>query len=141
MVKSKSAPNKATKVPTKKAGERPKLKRSPETLVAFFDTTMKSFPDVELRKVFGYPCGFVNGHMTVGLHADVFFVRLPEDDQAILLKKPGSGFLEPMPGKPMRDYVIVPESIRDNKGEFKRWINKAIVYSQSLPPKEKKPRR
>ena len=141
MVKSKSTPKKAAKVSTKKAGGRPKLKRSPEALVAFFDTTMKSFPDVELRKVFGYPCGFVNGHMTVGLHADVFFVRLPEDDQAILLKKPGSGFLEPMPGKPMRDYVIVPESIRDKKAELESWINKAILYSRSLPPKEKKPRR
>src|SRR3990172_3008848 len=109
MVKSKSAPKKATKVPTKKAGERPKLKRSPETLVAFFDTTMKSFPDVELRKVFGYPCGLINGHMTVALQGAVFSPRPREANQAFLLKNPGGGFLEPMPGKPMRDYVIVPE--------------------------------
>ena len=141
MVKSKTTPKNAAKVPSKKAGGRPELKRSPEALVAFFDATMRAFPQVELRKVFGYPCGFINGHMTVGLHADVFFVRLPQDEQTVLLKKPGGGYLEPMPGKPMRDYVIVPETVRGRKAELGSWIDKAIRYSRSLPPKVKKYRR
>jgi TfoX/Sxy family transcriptional regulator of competence genes len=116
------------------------MARSPDELVALFSTTMQAFPDVELRKVFGYPCGFVNGNMAVGLHADVFFVRLPASDQQTLLEKPGGGYLEPMPGRPMRDYVLVPEGMRSKKSELGRWVKRAVEHCLSLPPKVKKGR-
>jgi len=139
MTKSRSANDRGTAA-TKKPPGKPTMKKSPASLVALFESTMEAFPDVDLRKVFGYPCGFVHGHMTVGLHADAFFVRLSVEDQEILLKKPGGGYLEPMPGRPMRDYVLVPKSIREKKAELKKWISKAILHSRSLPPK-KKPRK
>jgi len=138
MTKARRANDKGTAA-TKKSPGKPTMKKSPASLVALFESSMEAFPDVDLRKVFGYPCGFVHGHMTVGLHADAFFVRLSVEDQEILLKKPGGGYLEPMPGRPMRDYVLVPKSIREKRAELKKWISKAILHSRSLPPK-KKPR-
>jgi hypothetical protein len=141
VVKKRVTGKKVAKGAAKKAATRPKMARSPEELAAVFDAAMKGFPDVELRKVFGYPCGFVNGYMTVGLHAEDFFVRLPPDDQAVLLTAPGGGYLEPMPGRPMRDYVVVPAGARENKTKLKHWIEKAVRHSRSLPPKEKKARR
>ncbi len=137
MVKKKTPSSGSAKRATKSTAARPKLTKSPDELVALFDATMKGFPDVELRKVFGYPCGFVNGNMTIGLHADAFFVRLALQDQQVLLKKPGGGHLEPMPGRPMRDYVIVPVAVREKKSELKKWVEKAIRHSRSLPPKQK----
>jgi TfoX/Sxy family transcriptional regulator of competence genes len=140
MVKKKASRSTPAKGASKKTAARPKLSKSPDELAALFDATMKSFPDVELRKVFGYPCGFVNGNMAVGLHADAFFVRLAPEEQAVLLDKPGGGYLEPMPGRPMRDYVVVPAGIREKKAELKKWVEKAIRHSRSLPPKKKKAR-
>jgi TfoX N-terminal domain len=141
MVKKRATSKKPAKGVTKSPASRPKMARSPNGLVAMFESAMKDYPDVELRKVFGYPCGFVNGYMTVGLHAADFFVRLPPDEKEILLKAPGGGYLEAMPGRPMRDYVVVPEGVREKKAKLKQWIGKAIQYSQSLPPKEKKARK
>jgi TfoX/Sxy family transcriptional regulator of competence genes len=106
-------------------------------LVARFQATVVHFPELELRKVFGYPCGFVSGNMTVGLHADTFFVRLPASDQETLLNKPGGGYLEPMPGRPMRDYVTVPTQVLQKKLALKKWIEKSVAHARGLPPKKK----
>jgi TfoX/Sxy family transcriptional regulator of competence genes len=137
MARKKTERPTARKRAAKSAMPRPKLAKSPEHLVSLFASTMENFPDVQLRKVFGYPCGFVNGNMAVGLHADAFFVRLAPEDKEPLLKKPGGGYLEPMPGRPMRDYVIVPPAAREKSAELKKWVEKAILHSQSLPPKKK----
>ena len=141
MVKKRVVGKKAAKGAVRKTAVRPKMAKSPDELVVMFEAAMKGFPDVELRKVFGYPCGFVNGYMTVGLHAEDFFVRLPPDEQQVLLQAPGGGYLEPMPGRPMRDYVVIPVGVREKKARLNRWIGKAIQHSRSLPPKEKKARK
>lgn len=137
MTKSRSVTSKRVEKEAKKPAIRPKMVKSPDELVALFDAAMRAFPDIEQRKVFGYPCGFVNGYMTVGLYSDEFFVRLPPEEQGVLLKEPGGGFLEPMPGRPMRDYVVVPVSLRKKKAQLKKWIEKAVSYSRSLPPNKK----
>ncbi len=90
------------------------------------------------RPMFGYPCGFVNGNMFTGLFADKMFVRLPEDSRAELMGIGGSTF-EPMPGRPMRDYVVIPRTIIAKPAELKLWAGKALRYGESLPAKKKKP--
>jgi TfoX N-terminal domain len=141
MVKKRVPSRDAAKGAAKRAAPRPKMVKSPETLVALFESAMKDFPDLKPRKVFGYPCGFVNGYMTVGLYAEDLFVRLPSDEQAVLLRATGGRHLEPMPGRPMSDYVVVPVSIREKKAKLKQWIEKAVSYSRSLPPKVNKARK
>ena len=89
------------------------------------------------RQMFGYPCVFVNGNMFMGLFADKMFVRLPEDSRAELMGIGGSTF-EPMPGRPMRDYVVIPEEILAKPAELKAWAVKALRYGSSLPAKKKK---
>ncbi len=124
----------AHKTPASKAA-RPSFPKSPGALVALFEAALQPFPQVQTRKVFGYPCAFVNGYMTAGLHGEDMFVRLAPDDQAPLLAMKGGGHLEVMPGRPMRDYVLVPPSVRAKKAELKRWIEKAVVQAGSLPRK------
>jgi hypothetical protein len=53
-----------------------KLRKSPEELVAKFDEVMPG-PPATKRKMFGFPAGFVNGNMFMGLFEDSMILRLP----------------------------------------------------------------
>src|SRR6266849_3044937 len=113
------------------------FRKSPQKLIDAFEAAMPGAPAVK-RPMFGYPCGFVNGNMFTGLFADKMFVRLPEDSRAELMGIGGSPF-EPMPGRPMRDYVVIPNTIVAKPSELKAWAGKALRYGSSLPAKKKKP--
>ena len=58
--------------------------------------------------MFGNVAGFVNGHMFSCLFSDDFCVRLPEAERAEPLSVDGTSVLVPMPGRPMKEYVVVP---------------------------------
>lgn len=45
---------------------------------------------------------------------------------------------EPMPGRPMREYVVVPVSIVQDREKLSRWVSKALERATSLKPKMKK---
>ena len=60
--------------------------------------------------MFGNISAFVNGNMFFGLFGDDIFLRLSIQDQQELLKNKGASFLEPMKGRPMKDYVIIPRT-------------------------------
>ncbi len=85
--------------------------KSPETLVQTFTAALPDDPRIERRKVFGYPCAFVGGNMFAGLHAASIMVRLPGDAREKLLAEPGASIFEHMPGRPMREYVVVPPQL------------------------------
>ena len=88
--------------------------------------------------MFGYPCAFVNGHMFTGLHQENMIVRLNDADRAQLLKLPGSGIFEPMPGRPMREYGIVPPAVIADDKAIAKWLKLGLVFVKSIPAKEKK---
>jgi TfoX/Sxy family transcriptional regulator of competence genes len=113
------------------------FRKSPQELIDAFEAAMPGAPAVK-RPMFGYPAGFVNGNMFTGLFADKMFVRLPEDSRAELMGIGGTPF-EPMPGRPMREYVVIPEKIIAKPAELKAWAGKALRYGASLPVKKKKP--
>jgi len=111
-----------------------KLAKSPPELIATFDAVMPGAP-AERRLMFGYPAGFVNGNMFAGVFEDRMHVRLPEHQRNDLIKLGGRAF-EPMPGRPMREYVEVPPSIVANRAALSEWINNALNYTVSLPAKK-----
>jgi TfoX/Sxy family transcriptional regulator of competence genes len=113
------------------------FRKSPQQLIDAFEAAMPGAPAVK-RPMFGYPAGFVNGNMFMGVFADKMFVRLPEDSRAELMGKGGTTF-EPMPGRPMRDYVVFPATIIAKPAELKLWVGKALGHGASLPAKKKKP--
>lgn len=128
----------ARKAPPKKASRVPRFPPSPKEAVALFDAVMEAVPGIDRKTLFGYPCGFVNGYMTIGLHADDFFVRLPAEVQAPLLKLKGGGHLEVMPGRPMVEYVVLPAAVRAKKAEVKKWVERAVDHARRMPVKSKK---
>jgi TfoX/Sxy family transcriptional regulator of competence genes len=113
-----------------------KLPRTPESLVAAFDAV---FPEdrAHKRKMFGYPSGFVNGHMFAGLFGEDLFVRLADADRGELLALPGARPFEPM-GRPMRDYVCVPRALQADRAALRAWLERALAHVSTLPPKAAK---
>src|SRR5258708_1829938 len=85
--------------------------RSPAELVKLFEDALDNWPGAQIRKMFGYPAGFVNGQMFSGLHEDKMFVRLPADEMAAFLQMEGATQFAPMQGRPMRQYVLIPPPI------------------------------
>ncbi len=63
--------------------------------------------------MFGNLSAFVNGNMFLGLFGNDLFVRLSGEDQLELLKMKGASVLEPMKGKPMKDYIMLPRAWRN----------------------------
>ena len=115
-----------------------KWKKAPEALVKLFDGVFPDDARAERRQMFGYPAGFVNGNMFAGLHEERFVVRLGDADRARLLAVDGATTFEPMKGRPMREYVVLPRSILDDAAELSRWLGRALAHGAALPPKAKK---
>jgi TfoX/Sxy family transcriptional regulator of competence genes len=115
-----------------------KFSKSPEALVATFAVVFPEQPGAERRQMFGYPCGFVNGHMCAGLFAEDLFVRLGEDEERELLGLAGAKPFAPMANRPMRGYVCVPPVMHAARRALGRWVGRAVAFAASLPPKVKK---
>jgi TfoX/Sxy family transcriptional regulator of competence genes len=115
----------------------PKWRPAPEELVRVFEKALKSMPEAQVRKTFGYPSATFNGNMFTGLHQDRLILRLSPEDRAVL-ERVGAKTFEPMPGHPMREYVVVPESILESEDRLNTWLEKALEYCKSLPPKSAK---
>jgi TfoX/Sxy family transcriptional regulator of competence genes len=108
-------------------------KTSPE-LVATFDKAVPVSPSVTRRPMFGYASAFVNGNMFAGTFRDSIVIRLAESDRAALLKLKGATPFEPM-GHPMKEYVVVPDSIVAKPKDLSAWIERGHRYGLTLPPK------
>lgn len=111
------------------------MPKTPDQLAARFASATEGIPGVERRKMFGYPAAFVNGNLVSGLYGAGWHVRLPEDQQAELVAAGGRPF-EPMAGRPMRGYVILPPSVVEDEATLVTWLDRAVAFGRTLPPKE-----
>lgn len=106
---------------------------------AWFEAMVPDHPAVTLRPMFGNPSAFVNGNLFMGLFGPRLFVRLPEEDAGELMKI-GGGSFEPMPGRPMRGYVFVPDAWRKKPERVRDWVGRSLDFAETLPPKQPKPK-
>jgi TfoX/Sxy family transcriptional regulator of competence genes len=134
-----STKTKASTAPSKT--KMPKFTPAPEALKTRFAEIIARYPEAEPRKMFGYPCAFVNGQMFVGTFADSVMMRLSETDRVQFLKLPDAKIFELMPGRPMKEYVKVPREILGSDKELNKWLTKSMAYAATLPPKVKKPKK
>lgn len=93
---------------------------------------------LESRKMFGYPAVFIGGNLVAGLYQDMVMVRLPEAERQERLDAGWAPF-EPMPGRPMREYVTLPADVFGDVEATRGWIERAAAYVRTLPPKKVKP--
>lgn len=90
---------------------------------------------VTTRPMFGSLAAFANGYMFMGLFGPDLFVRLPEAERAAQVAT-GWQNLEPMPGKPMREYLVIPGDWRKQADLVRSWAARALDYVVALPPKK-----
>jgi len=87
------------------------LPKPGEAAKAAFTKLVPDQPNVGLRPMFGNLAAFVNGNLFAGLFGEDLFVRLPADESTAVKEQGGRDF-EPMPGRAMKGYVIVPKTWR-----------------------------
>jgi TfoX/Sxy family transcriptional regulator of competence genes len=104
----------------------------------FFGDMLPDDPLVHSRPMFGNLAAFVNGNMFAGLFGDRVFVRLAPDERAELLACDGAAPFEPMPGRPMTEYVVLPSAWRGEPETARSWVLQSFLWAAGLPPKEKK---
>jgi TfoX/Sxy family transcriptional regulator of competence genes len=110
-------------------------KKSPARLVAAFDAALPADPSVERRTMFGCPCAFVNRNMFAGLHQEALFIRLDPAGQEHMRSHHRARPFEPMPGRVMREYIVLPKTVLDDGRALARWVAKAFLYAAGLPTK------
>lgn len=103
--------------------------KSHPDLVTLFWACVPVNTSAQRRQMFGYPCLFVNGNMAVGLHEQRLVVRLP----ALAQSQP---FI--VLGRRMLSYGVIEDALDLSPQAFKHWVEQALAYTASLPPKEKK---
>ncbi len=113
-------------------------KKAPQELVDFLSDTLN---DVECQKrtMFGYPAYFIKSNMFIAAHQDNIILRVSKEAKEDLKKQYGGvGDFEPMPGRVMKEYLVIPEDVYRNEEEFTRLLEMSLGYVSSLPPKVKK---
>lgn len=109
--------------------------KSPEALVERFGRVLDRFPEVQRRKMFGYPAAFVAGNLVTSLHQQNWVVRMPAAKRDAALAT-GAGPFEPMAGRPMNGFVTLPPGDRDDDDRAAAWVERAIAHGRTLPPKK-----
>ena len=115
-----------------------KWRKAPNELISFLAEITRDI-NCQPRKMFGYPAYFINNNMFICAFQDSLAIRLSEKDKAKVLKQYKSiTEFEPMPGRVMKEYVEIPESLYRDKAAFPEILNMSVKYVSSLPPKLKK---
>jgi hypothetical protein len=112
----------------------PSFQEAPPELVERFTAVMAGFPDARRKKMFGYPAAFVGGNMATGLFADTWVVRLPAEEIEPA-KASGASPFEPIPGKPMKAFVVIPAADVADDAAIRRWVERGLAFAASMPAK------
>ena len=115
-----------------------KMPKPSEDTKAFFQKVLPRDGRVHVKPMFGQLAGFVNGNMFTGIYGDSVFVRLGEADRTALLEEEGAELFEPMAGRPMKEYVVLPLAWLDEPERVREWMERALRVGAALPPKEPK---
>ena len=115
----------------------PKFEKPQKDLVERFEAVLGRVgtPATTRRPMFGHPCAWVGGNMATGLFASSWWVRLSPDRLAEVLGSGEATTFEVMPGRAMKGYAVMPASVVANDDRVDAWVNEALAYTATLPPK------
>ncbi len=116
------------------------MSKSPPELVERFNTLAELVPEAARRLTFGFPSCTFAGNMFMGIHEDRFIVRLAPADRELIARESGANVFEPMPGKPMKEYMVIPTTVLATE-DAETWVLKSFDYVRTLPPKIASPKR
>ena len=92
-------------------------------------------PDLSERKMFGGLCFMSQGHMVCGVgNGDDLMLRVGPDQHAELLLQPHARPMD-FTGRPMKGFVFVATEGYAEDEDLEFWVERALAYATSLPPK------
>jgi hypothetical protein len=118
----------------------PSFSKSSPEMVARFDDLAGNVPEATRKHMFGYPSLVLHGNMFLSLFGDSLVLRLSESDRHDFVQAHRAVPFEPMPGRPMREYVVAPPDLV-GRPEVEEWVTRSAAYAAQLPPKQPKPRK
>jgi hypothetical protein len=80
------------------------------------------------------PRALPEGDMFAGTYQDKIVVRFGGDRMFAGAKTAKS--FEPMPGRAMKEYLVVPEAVVKSPAKLRAWIDHAHSYAKTLPAKK-----
>ena len=86
------------------------------------------------RKMFGGVCFMLFGNMCCGVVNDDLMLRLDKEGAGQALLEPHVREMD-FTGKPMKSMVYVSAEGIDADSDLQRWVDTAVAFSQTLPPK------
>ncbi len=107
-----------------------------EASKAWFRSLVPEDPAVTVRPMFGNLAAFVNGNMFLALLGSDVAVRLSEEDRAELLAEEGAAPFEPMPGRAMKEYIVLPGDWRAARDRAEAWVERSLGWTAALPAKK-----
>ncbi len=126
--------------PAAKAAKRPapKMEKPDADVLARLDAAMADLP-VYRRPMFGTVSWFVeeNAQMFAGVWGDAINLRLGEESAEREVAAGRARPFEPMPGRAMREYVLVPASTL-RPADYRRWLARALEFTSTLARKKGK---
>lgn len=90
-------------------------KKVPDKNKEMLNKVLEAVPEAEKKMMFGCPVWFISGNMFVGAHQEDIFLRLAEPDREEILKQGEAKTFTPMPGRTMKEYVVIPPSIYESE--------------------------
>jgi TfoX/Sxy family transcriptional regulator of competence genes len=112
-----------------------------QALAARFAAVLADYPEADRRSMFGCPGAWVNGQLFTGTHSSGWFVRLPPSARDEALALPGAAPFSPGRDVTFREYVVLPAAVVSDDEALIGWLERAMAYAASLPPKPERPRR
>src|SRR5271166_3510667 len=110
-----------------------KWTKAPEELTTRFNAALPRHPDLQPRKMFGYAAAFVKGTFFSGLHQDNCVIRVPDEVKAALPQLAGAAAFDPMGGRPMKQWWVVPKAVSADGDALRALLAKAFARVQQLP--------
>ena len=114
---------------------------SPE-LLELLEEALEGY-QYQRRNMFGCPVFFAGGSMFCGVDEDTIFIRLsPSDREGMLVEYDEARPFDPMgEGKPMKEYLVVPEIFQGRMDLLQQWLHLSFEYARTLPVKKKTPKK
>src|SRR5690242_9806307 len=113
-----------------------KWEKPSEAIIQTFDAALPDDKRVEKRKMFGMPAAFVNGNMFCSVFQQDIMVKLSAVSIDNWIKNKKAKPFEPMPGRPMKEYIGVPKEIFSKPDELKKLFKESFDYAVTLKPKK-----
>ena len=107
-----------------------------ETLAA---RVRRALPDegIEEKKMFGGLAFMLGGNMVCGITKDDLMVRVGSDNHDAALERTGARRMD-FAGRPMRGMVFVDAAGYTSDTDLNDWVELALAFGTSLPPKQAK---